>query len=148
MQTSLVTPVVVPEPDELDEDHIGTVYRAKSIAAFTPVKTERAQGGLQCSNSSNRLALQGQVNQLTFAEAEVNGNGKRSSPHDLTQDLAVQEPPTARRRSSFAAASIKLRSSITSSSRGTRADTYTYSDADARRLTTTCILHVNYCYPV
>ena len=80
--------MAVPLPDENDENHIGTVFRAKSIAAFTPIKTERAQGRLQRSNSSNQLALQGQqiqaqVNRLNFAEPEVNGNGKRGSPHDL-----------------------------------------------------------------
>ena len=48
--------------------------------------------------------MQAQVNRLNFAEPEVNGNGKRGSPHDLTQDQDIQEPPAARLRSSFASA--------------------------------------------
>ena len=79
------------------------------MAAFTPIKTERAQGRLQRSNSSNQLALQGQqiqaqVTRLNFAEPEVNGNGKRGSPHDLTEGRDIQEPPATRLRSSFASA--------------------------------------------
>ena len=101
--------VAVPQPDENDDNHIGTVFRAKSVTAFTPIKSEPTQGRLQRSNSSNQLARQGQqmqvqVNRLNFAEPEVNGNGKRGSPHNLTEDQDIQEPPSARLRSSFASA--------------------------------------------